>query len=75
MAGFVCPAIGIPCSLATAFIENDRAQMSVNDFRLMFILLIGFTKMEETSAIVTTLQLQDSSAQIVRPAKLAGRRS
>ena len=41
MAGFVCPAIGIPCSLATAFIENDRAQMSVNDFRLMFILVIG----------------------------------
>ena len=41
MAGFVCPAIGIPCSLATAFIENDRAQMSVNDFRLIFILVIG----------------------------------
>jgi hypothetical protein len=46
--------------LATAFIENDRAQMSVKDFRLMFILLIGFTKMEETTRSFTTLQLQDS---------------
>jgi hypothetical protein len=75
MAGSVCPVIGIPCSLATAFIENDRAQTSVNDFTLMFILVIGFTWMEETSAIVTTLQLQDSSARILRPAKLPGRRS
>jgi hypothetical protein len=41
MAGSACPAVGIPCSLATAFIENDRAQTSVNDFRLMCILLIG----------------------------------
>jgi len=62
MAGSVCPAIGIPCSLATAFVENDKAQTSANDFRLMFILLTGFTTMEEASAIVTTLQLKYSSA-------------
>jgi hypothetical protein len=61
MAGSVCPAIAIPCSLAMAFIENDwhrRASMILNP---CFILLIGFTRMEETSAIATTLQLQDPS--------------